>query len=143
MRIVIYKNLSSDNTINKILVDALNFDVFLRSDFNPINGDIILRSSEDLRSRNYLIIEDLNRKYFINSITVIGLNLYRISLQVDLLETFKDEILNSKCEYLRPLKSGDYLNSDIEADVRNVFQRFDSDLTLPETNSLIMVSVGA
>lgn len=44
---------------------------------------------------NYCFIPELNKYYFIENITIISNNIYEIDLNIDVLTTYKNELLNS------------------------------------------------
>lgn len=50
---------------------------------------------EGVKNYNYLYIHELNRYYFIENVSVTITGLYKLQLHCDLLETYKNDILDS------------------------------------------------
>ena len=62
------------------------------------NDNIVIakyKIKSDILSSNYVYIPDFNRYYFINDITSVRQNLWRLSLHVDVLMSYKNEINNT------------------------------------------------
>lgn len=96
MVITLYNTYSEKNMINKSLVNALNFEGTLRSETSIINPVFNIESSTNLVDYNYCYIQEFGRYYFIKDIRSIRNNLWEISLQVDVLMSFRNDILNSE-----------------------------------------------
>lgn len=52
-------------------------------------------SVDEIKNYNYLYIHELNRYYFIENVSVTITGLYKLQLHCDLLETYKNDILDS------------------------------------------------
>ena len=130
MELILYKTIDSENTINKVLTDPLTMDINLKNDVNIISPELVLNG--DYRGYNYAHIPELNRYYFINSMEQLNFKLVKISLECDVLETYKSEILNSPCKFNADIKQGDYLpfsgSSNFSED-RESFSNVEIDLT--------------
>lgn len=125
MIVKFYNTNSSNNTINKILTDETTYNVKFKSVANFLSPTIELKS-ETIFNYNYCYIEDFKRYYFVENIEIKPNKIYTIDLNVDVLESFKDDILNS---YILDSKFAiDLINSNVELN-RN-------------ENDLIMVTVG-
>lgn len=68
----------------------------LKQDTNRLNPTILIYSDLSLEIMNYCYIDEFNRYYFIDKIEQVRKNLYRIHCKVDVLESYKLEILNAK-----------------------------------------------
>lgn len=68
----------------------------LKQDTNRLTPTLLIYSDLSLEIMNYCYIEEFSRYYFIDRITQVRKNLYRIHCKVDVLETYKLEILNAK-----------------------------------------------
>lgn len=92
MTITLYKNESEKNKINKTLttVDALTGT--LRDSSSIINPEIVIEY-DNPTGFNYCYIDEFDRYYFVTNITVINNKLLKLSLKVDVLESFKTSIL--------------------------------------------------
>lgn len=130
--------------INKSFRSWLDFNVNLRNDFNLINPEIILLSDEnDFLEYNYCLIVELERYYFINGIVNLGNNLYKVKMDVDLLETYKNVILSSPASYFRKLKEGDYIDNVSDLSVESIKTKYVSDVIFPDIKETLMITVGA
>lgn len=94
MHITLMVNNSEKNKINKSLSNAVTFTGTLRDETSIINP-IILMELENPSNYNYAYIPEFDRYYFINDMVSVNNNLWRISLKVDVLESFKNQILAS------------------------------------------------
>ena len=105
MTLTFYTTNSPNNALNKILSDSVSLSGTLR-DENEIEKPNItgidttgLTSTEinNIFKANYIYIPDFNRYYFIVNKTVVSDVLINIALNVDVLMSFKDEILEQEC----------------------------------------------
>lgn len=71
-------------------------DTPLKKDTNRLNPTILIYSDLSLEIMNYCYIDEFSRYYFIDKIEQVRKNLYRIHCKVDVLESYKLEILNAK-----------------------------------------------
>lgn len=71
-------------------------DTPLKQDTNRLNPSILIYSDLSLEIMNYCYIDEFSRYYFIDKIEQVRKNLYRIHCKVDVLESYKLEILNAK-----------------------------------------------
>ena len=92
MELQIYNNNSNTNVLNKkiALIDTLSFN--FKSDSSILQPSLILKN---YKSGNYCYIKELNRYYYITDIRVLNGGLYQLQLDVDVLMTYKTEILNN------------------------------------------------
>ena len=65
-----------------------------------------------------------------------------LSLECDVLESFKDDILNSYSHYKRIVKQGDYLEFNNINDVRKDIDIYESNVKLDGNKSIIFSSIG-
>lgn len=96
MEIQLCVNNSEVNKINKILSDSISLLGTLKDETSITNPEILIEI-ENPSGFNYAYIPEFNRYYFINDIISVGNNLWRISMHVDVLESFKNEILSQNC----------------------------------------------
>ena len=92
MELQIYNNNSNTNVINKniTLVGTLNFN--LKADNSILQPILILKNYS---VGNYCFIKEFNRYYYITDIRVLTGGLYQLQLDVDVLMTYKDVIINN------------------------------------------------
>lgn len=91
MELQIYDNNSNTNVINKniTLVETLNFN--LKADNSILQPILILKN---YNSGNYCFIKEFNRYYYISDIRVLTGGLYQLQLDVDVLMTYKNELMS-------------------------------------------------
>lgn len=137
-----YKTSDAGNVINKTLTDKLTLTVHFRNDVDVVNPVMVLYGVQ-LNSYNYAEIPIFNRYYFIQSVESVGNNLWRVTLECDVLETYKDEFMDEVVRFRRPLQTGDYENVSMPTDVREVVDYYKGDVVLDdEKTSLIMTVIG-
>lgn len=143
MDALLYYNKSSDNTINKELEYIKTYNIKLHKDFNYVTGSITI-NSDDLINGNYIYLPDLKRYYFIDSKVIASAKAYILNLSVDVLESFKNEILNSNClikkcdAYNKYYDDGSYKN-----EVRKEVTTYKSDVKIDYDNpATILVTLG-
>lgn len=99
MTIVLYNNISEKNVLNKAgyLTQVTSLTGTLRSGTNLVDPEIMVELAT-LPTFNYAYITEFNRYYFVRNITNINNKLWSVSLHCDVLYSFKDAILNMKCD---------------------------------------------
>ncbi len=95
MQIDLYTYNHEKNKINKsaYLGNLLSLQGNLKEQTSIINPVITLQYDQPF-IYNYCYISEFERYYFIDNVDIVRANLYRIYLSVDVLETYKTEILN-------------------------------------------------
>lgn len=94
MRIQFFNNHSGINIINKNLEkvgEEINFT--LKEDTNILNPILKLAG---YNGGNYCYIPDFNRYYFIDNYNLNSQGIYELFLSVDVLATYKEDLLNGK-----------------------------------------------
>ncbi len=96
MEISFYQNQSENNQIGKTLTNEIKLEGSIRGESSIINPVILVQADTDdnLSGLNYAYIPEFNRYYFIRDIVSVRTGLWRMSLAVDVLESFKDYIKN-------------------------------------------------
>lgn len=125
MKLILYNNHSENSNINKTIVKIIELDGYLREQTSLVNPQIMIEFHPEqfkgyikddnqvyvvyngikitwdnfinnhVLSVNYVHIPDFNRYYFINDITSVRQNLWRLSLHVDVLMSYAKEIKNT------------------------------------------------
>lgn len=144
MQLVLYKNTSSDNTINKVLTNGTVFNINLKRETDILNPDLFLvkLTGIDYNDFNYAEIVELKRFYFINSISSVNASLFKLECSTDVLETYKTEILNSNARFFRSVRTGDYLDVSLESSVKKSVDVYHSDLGFDGERTMIMTTIG-
>lgn len=96
MTITFYRNISEINAVNKSLDELTTLFGTLREESSIIEPVINITDIDDfIGSMNYAYISEFNRYYFISNIESISTGLWRVSLNVDVLYTYRDQIKNN------------------------------------------------
>lgn len=93
MNIEIYKNLSENSVIGKIKTLVYQTPCEIKGESSIINPVLILKYNEKIFESNYIYIPTWKRFYFIDDVRVMTGGRIEVSLSVDPLESFKDDIL--------------------------------------------------
>lgn len=109
MTIDFYKVNDVKNKINKTLgVPYTISNVFFKSgNVNIVNP--FLRLSRDMTQYNYCFIRELNRFYFIDDVVIENNGIKNYKLNIDVLMSYKNEIMNNKTHIV---ESENVLNVD-------------------------------
>lgn len=130
---VLVKNLTEVSTLDNVkLKDATEL----------IKPELVLMS-DDYPTFNYVYLPKFNRYYYVTNITVNPNKIYRIALDVDVLMSFKDDILKSKgyvsvTTDANPMYNGTQYGSLVNKQVNT----YSSDVVLPDTTTEILVTAG-
>lgn len=93
MKVSIYKNLSENSVIGKNKTLVYETECEIKGESSIINPVLILKYNEQLFASNYVCIPSWSRYYFIDDVRVLTGGRVEVSLSVDVLESFKDAIL--------------------------------------------------
>lgn len=93
MDIKLYKNHSEKNKINKSLTGEVEYSGTLRDETSVINPVIMIHAS-NLSLFNYAYIPEFHRYYYIRDIVSVRTGLWRVSMSVDVLMSFKNAVLD-------------------------------------------------
>lgn len=96
MVVKFYYNQSDDRQINKVLTGETTFEGVPRGDIDIMTPVIRFDSSDILRF-NYCYIPELQRYYSVRSINAYREGLYDVTLEVDVLMSFRNHILRLEC----------------------------------------------
>ena len=93
MDIIFHVNSSERQAINKSLDSGTTLTGSLRNESSVINPSFLIEY-ENPSGFNYCYIADFGRYYFITDMTSIRTGIWKIDCSVDVLMSFKTEILN-------------------------------------------------
>lgn len=92
----LYKNESPVEKIGKTLNSQSTINnVALKRDTSILRPVLLLNTNISIFQYNYMYISEFGRYYFIDDIRSINDNLWEISAHVDVLETYKNNILEN------------------------------------------------
>ena len=112
----LYKNSSPRNSFYPSLAKIRSLDGTLREESSLLNPRIRLRINDvsDLRNVNYMYIKEFGRYYYMTDIVSLRNNLIEISGHVDVLSTYRSQILANDAILARAGKSNSYYNTYLE-----------------------------
>lgn len=139
MQLELYKNSSSFNTINKELTLLTTLNIHLKQSTNLLHTQIIIHNNEQLKELNYAKM--LDRYYFVQVQTLNNNKFLLLTLDEDVLETYKQDILASSQDVIEKSTAGNIKQTNVSPET--VSKTFNSDLKLENnTGSIIMVTSG-
>lgn len=94
MQVILFRNNSENNKIGKSLTQLTSVDGTLRERTSILNPTIELNDNNVINA-NYAYIPDFKRFYFITDIESVKRELWGVSMKVDVLETYKQQIYNN------------------------------------------------
>ena len=139
MQLELYKNSSSFNTINKELSLLNTLNIHLKQGANLLHTQIIIHNNDQLKQLNYAKM--LDRYYFVQVQTLNNNKFLLLTLDEDVLETYKQDILASSQDVIEKSTAGNIKQTNVSPET--VSKTFNSDLKLENnTGSIIMVTSG-
>ena len=139
MQLELYKNNSSFNTINKELSLLNTLNIHLKQGANLLHTQIIIHNNAQLKELNYAKM--LDRYYFAQVQTLNNNKFLLLTLDEDVLETYKQDILASSQDVIEKSTAGNIKQTNVSPET--VSKTFNSDTKLENDNgSIIMVTSG-
>lgn len=92
--IKLQNNDSEPYRINKNLTDVEEEQATLKASCS-ITNPVFLLSLPNLPTFNYVTVEQFERSYFVQEIISVNNNIWEVRCAVDVLQSFKEEILNN------------------------------------------------
>ena len=138
MQLELYKNSSSFNTINKELSLLTTLNIHLKQGANLFHTQIIIHNNDQLKELNYAKM--LDRCYFVQVQTLNNNKFLLLTLDEDVLETYKKDILASSQDIVEKSTAGNIKQTNVSPET--VSKTFNSDIKLENGNSIIMVTSG-
>ena len=138
MQLELYKNNSSFNTINKALTLLTTLNIHLKQGANLLHTQIIIHNNDQLKELNYAKM--LDRYYFVQVQTLNNNKFLLLTLDEDVLETYKKEILASSQDVIEKSTAGNIKQTNVSPET--VSKTFNSDTKLDDGSSIIMVTSG-
>lgn len=139
MQLELYKNSSGFNTINKELTLLTSLNIHLKQGANLFHTQIIIHNGNQLKELNYAKM--LDRCYFVQVQTLNNNKFLLLTLDEDVLETYKKDILASSQDVIEKSTAGNVKQTNVSPET--VSKTFNSDLKLENNSgSIIMVTSG-
>lgn len=122
MTIILYNSTAEIDVLNKSshLTQVATLNGTLRQESDVVNPDILMEF-DNLPTFNYVYIQDFNRYYFVKNIRSFRNKLWVVSLHVDVLMSYRTDILNITCEVDRNEYDYDLLLEDNERVMENLY----------------------
>jgi hypothetical protein len=146
MMLTIYKTELADNVVGKVLSAGVDIWINAKSDFDIVSPVITLMfdGNEDYKSYNYAQISELNRFYFVTDVEMVHSRIVKLTLECDVLFTYREAIKASTARYYRNIKTGDYLDASVDMSVLKTASQHDSDTdAFVGKPTIILTTVGA
>ena len=138
MQLELYKNNSSFNTINKALTLLTSLTIHLKQGANLLHTQIIIHNNDQLKELNYAKM--LDRYYFVQVQTLNNNKFLLLTLDEDVLETYKKDILASSQDVIEKSTAGNIKQTNVSPET--ISKTFNSDTKLDDGSSIIMVTSG-
>lgn len=141
MELKLFQNKSSENTINKDLTLITTKNINLKQSTNLYQTFLVFKNDgiTDYSKINYAKM--LNKFYFVSHETLQNNSLIRLQLKEDVLETYKDNILNSSADIIEKSTPNNTRNIKTSKEVETF--KLKSSVVLPKKQSIIMVTVAS
>lgn len=141
MELQLFQNKSSENTINKDLTLITTKNINLKQSTNLYQTFLVFKNDNttDYSKVNYAKM--LSKYYFVSHETLQNNSLIRLHLKEDVLETYKDDILNSSADIIEKSTPNNVRNIETSKEVETF--KLKSNTTLPKTQSIIMVTIAS
>ena len=141
MELQLFQNKSSENTINKDLTLITTKNINLKQSTNLYQTFLVFKNDNITNYSKINYAKMLNKYYFVSHETLQNNSLIRLNLKEDVLETYKDNILNSSADITE--KSTPSYSGSIRTSKEVETFKLKSSVVLPKTQSIIMVTVAS
>ena len=141
MELQLFQNKSSENTINKNLTLITTKNINLKQSTNLYQTFLVFKNDNttDYSKINYAKM--LSKYYFVSHETLQNNSLIRLQLKEDVLETYKDDILNSSADIIEKSTPNNLRNIKTSKEVETF--KLKSTVVLPKAQSVIMITVAS
>ena len=138
MKIELYKSSSNYNVINKELTLLTTLTIHLKQGANLLRTQIIIHNSDQLKGLNYAKM--LDRSYFVQVQTLNNNKFLLLTLDEDVLETYKKEILSSSQDIIEKSSAGNVKQNNISGET--ISKIYQSNKSLTKGKSIFIVTSG-
>lgn len=137
-----YNTTDSNNTMGKTLTNETSFNIKLKGE-TSITQPVVILHSDNVILFNYAYIPEFNRYYFVDKIELFPNKIYNISLKVDVLESFKNDIKNSSGLISKQTNINNYYNDSYESEIKKEVDLYRSTKTFDlDVREKILVTIG-
>lgn len=145
MTITFYNNISERNVIGKTINNPLAINGTLRESTSVINPIITVEAPVTLVGYNYCYIPDFSRYYYVVDVKSMRNNLWAVTLRVDVLMSFKNDILNTPAiiDHTKQQDTSNYMTSDVwQSLVKDKTDIINFSSGLSESGGYILITAG-
>ena len=139
MQLILYNVKDAHNVIGKTLNEVIRVNITMKKTEDIENPTIVLTDTG--LTYNYAKISFFNRYYFVDEFKRGTNGLITLNLSVDVLETYKDDILNSPATITTKTGLG-YQDSSVDVDARKTITTQKSDTVLGDETSIVLSTIG-
>lgn len=139
MELILYSVKDANNVIGKTMKEITRVNITMKKTEDIERPTIVLTDTG--LTYNYAKIPFFNRYYFIDEFKRGTNGLITLDLSVDVLETYKDDILNSPATITTKTGLG-YQDSSVDVDARKTITTQKSDITLNGDTSIVLSTIG-
>lgn len=141
--IVFYNNTAGTNVLDKTsyLNELQTVNGLMYDTFNLINTTLLVRYFNN--NSNYCYIRELNKYFFIENVEIVDNTKVKLTLKLDVLQTFKEEIKELYVTISERETANGYINSrSVIYDIRPNFDKIDfPNQIFNENGQIIMLTI--
>lgn len=138
MKLEFFHTDDSSNTINKTLTKISEKDVTLKASTDILAPRMVFLAKDFTSTINYMKL--LDKYYFVDLQFIRNNSLVIVNSSIDVLETYKDIILNSQADIIKKSSAGNIKQENVLP--TTISKTFNSDKTLTKSSSIIMITSG-
>lgn len=135
-------NKSEYNTINKDTELIVEKTITLKNDCDLVNPYVVLKLDDVLFLSNYAYIPKFKRYYFITGIEILSKTLVAVSMHVDALESFKDDVLAGTVHITESSNADNYYPKELDSLTSMESHKFISNKELALNPSKVLATLG-
>lgn len=140
MELNLYHTDDSQNTINKEKTLITTKNINLKQSTNLYQTFLILKNDKATNYSNVNYAKMLNKFYFVSHETIANNNFIKLNLKEDVLETYKDDILNTDFDIIA--KSEIDYTSNVPTSKKVQTKIIKSNVTLADDENIIVQTSG-
>ena len=138
MKLEFFHTDDSSNTINKTLTKISEKDIILKSSTDILAPRMVFLAKDFSTTINYMKM--LDKYYFVDLQFIRNNSLVIVNSSIDVLETYKDIILNSQADIIKKSKPSNIKQTDVSQET--ITKIYKSDVSIPDGTSIIMQTAG-
>lgn len=145
MTITFYNNISEKNVIRKVINNPLSMGGTLRESTSVTNPVITIEAPLTIVGYNYCYIPDFSRYYYVVDVKSMRNNLWAVTLRVDVLMSFQNDILNTPAiiDHTTQRDTTDYMSSNVwQSLVKDKTDIINFSSGLSETGGYVLITAG-